>query len=80
MIGGVIVKYLSITLDVISIFLNIAIIICLVSSFKKKSEETEMSKMAKEFVNRLKLWLSQGKNCRHCCVCCEYYNMCKEEG
>lgn len=22
-------------------------------------------KMAKEFVNRLKLWLSQGKNCRH---------------
>jgi len=41
MIGGVIVKYLSIALDVISIFLNIVIIICLVSSFKKKSEETE---------------------------------------
>lgn len=41
MIGGVIVKYLSTALDVISIFLNIAIIICLASSFKKKSEETE---------------------------------------
>lgn len=40
MIGGDIVKYLSIALDVISIILNIAIVICLVSSFKKKSEET----------------------------------------
>lgn len=41
MIGGVITKYLSIALDVLSVFLNIAIIICLVSSFKKKDEETE---------------------------------------
>lgn len=41
MIGGVTVKHLSIALDIISIFLNIVIIICLVSSFKKKSEETE---------------------------------------
>lgn len=41
MIGGIILKYLSIALDVISIFLNIAIIICLVSSFKKKSEGTD---------------------------------------
>lgn len=39
-----------------------------------------MAKIAKEFVNRLKLWLPLGKNCRHCCVYCEYYNMCKEEG
>lgn len=41
MIGGVIVKYLSIALDVISIFLNIAIIICLVSSLKRKCEGSE---------------------------------------
>jgi len=41
MIGGVIVKILKIALDVISVLLNIAIIICLVYSFRRKSEETE---------------------------------------
>ena len=43
-------KYFSIALDLISIFLNIAIIICLVSSFKKKNEKMENGDNIPKFV------------------------------
>jgi hypothetical protein len=43
----------------------------------KKEVET-MKLHATELLQRLLLWLKRGKNCHHCCLCCEYYAMCKD--
>ena len=35
--------------------------------------------MIKQFFNKLKFWLKRGKNCSHCCLFCEYYDLCHKE-
>ncbi len=30
----------------------------------------------KDLLNRLRLWFRLGKNCRHCCLICEYFDEC----
>ena len=38
-----------------------------------------MKRMIRELRNRLRLWFEKDKRCRHCCLVCEYYDMCKNE-
>lgn len=34
--------------------------------------------MIREALDRLKYWIFQpGKDCKHCCLWCEYYDICK---
>ena len=30
-------------------------------------------------INRLRLWLERNKNCKHCCLWCEYAEKCKKD-
>lgn len=38
-----------------------------------------MKKRTIELLHRLRLWLEKDKNCRHCCMTCEYFEMCNNE-
>lgn len=33
--------------------------------------------MMREFFERVRFWFTPGKQCRHCCVVCPYYQYCK---
>ena len=37
------------------------------------------NKMTNRLIERFKLWLRKNKNCKHCCLCCEHYEECKDE-
>lgn len=38
-----------------------------------------MKRLIKDMANRFRLWIEKDKHCRHCCLTCEYYNMCSDE-
>lgn len=42
-------------------------------------ENVTMKEFAREVLNRFRLWFEKNKNCRHCCLTCEYYSMCSDE-
>lgn len=34
----------------------------------------------REIIERIKWWFTPHKKCYHCCVICEYFSNCKQEG
>lgn len=45
---------------------------------KAQKNEPKVDEKPK-MLNRLKLWFTPNKKCHHCCLWCEYFNICMED-